>query len=138
MAGARSPAAEARFVRRLAIRWKDIEWVPTGKNIALIGSLDCFFTGPGDNVFDLSINGAYRFQSRVTMVQPYAGAGLGITHHPVTYKPTTLGSNLIAGSRFRTRGHVEPFVELRLRIAIGYSHFSPTASPIIVTGGLLF
>jgi len=114
------------------------EWVPTVKHIDLIGSFDCFFRALRDNALDLSVAAAYRFQRPGTKVDPYAGAGLGIVHYPVTYKPTTLHLDVIGGTRFQPQGRIEPFVELRLALSLGYSRFYPHASPITVTGGFLF
>jgi hypothetical protein len=137
--------AQARFGGQLDFSNDDYsfgsgvrEWVPTVKHIDLIGSFDCFFRALRDNALDLSVAAAYRFQRPGTKLEPYAGAGLGVVHYPVTYKPTTLHLDLIGGTRFPQRGRIEPFAELRLELGLGYSRFYPHASPITVTAGVLF
>ncbi len=114
------------------------EWIPTVARLDLIGSAGCFFRALRDNALDVNLDAAYRFSSSPASLLPYAGVGLGLTHHPVTYKPTTPTVNLIAGTRFRQRSKGELFLELRLKIAVGYNHFAPDAAPVAVIGGFLF
>jgi hypothetical protein len=144
--GAATPAkAQGRFGSQLSFSNDDYsfgigvrEWVPVLKNIELIGSFDCFFRALRDNALDLSVAAAYRPQRPGTKLQPYVGTGLDVVHYPVTYKPATLHLELIGGTRFQPRGGTEPFVELRLKLGLGYSRFSPSASPLTVAGGFLF
>ncbi len=114
------------------------EWIPTVARLDLIGSAGCYFRALRENALDVNLDAAYRLSPRGAPLQPYAGVGFGLTHYPVTYKPTTSAVNLVAGTRFRQRTKGELFLELRLKLAVGYSHFAPGAAPLTVLGGLLF
>jgi opacity protein-like surface antigen len=107
-------------------------------NFSLIGSFDYFFPGSDLTWWEINTNGVYRFSIPDSPgFEPYAGAGLNITHVSIDLPEvaegnssnTDIGLNLLGGILWEV-GNVRPFGELRVEIDGG--------EQVVLTGGVLF
>jgi hypothetical protein len=113
-------------------------WVPSAKNISVVGSFDFFFPGTNQSYWELNANGLYRLQiADMPSVAPYVGAGLDIDHYSISSCPATIscsstnvGLNLLAGTWFKSMGTIVPFVEAKVELRSG--------TQFIISGGVLF
>ena len=105
---------------------------------AQVGFVYFFPSAPaGADLTYWEINGnvAYRIPNPRSSLKPYVGGGLNIAHASassagVSASDTKLGLNLLAGTTFRVRGTIIPFVEGRGTISGG--------EQFVFTGGVRF
>lgn len=91
-----------------------------------------FYFFDGGNAFDLSGDALFAFGVHSDVVEPYAGAGLGIFHVSADGggSATRVGLNLLGGAKFLPLQTIQPFVEMRFTVG--------DFNPILLTGGVLF
>lgn len=91
-----------------------------------------FYFFDGGNAFDLSGDALFAFGVRSDVVEPYAGAGIGIFHVSADAggSATRVGLNLLGGAKFLPLQTIQPFVEMRFTVG--------DFDPILLTGGVLF
>lgn len=96
---------------------------------------DYYFVGSGVTFMQISANALYDFDISNSQIEPYAGAGLGISRTSVdlgtfgSSSSTNVGLNLIGGAAF-TAGNLKPFAQAQLTLG--------DANLFTLAGGLLF
>jgi hypothetical protein len=110
------------------------------RGLDLVASFDYFFPdeGAGADVeyWELNGNVTYLIPNVKGSLAPYVGSGLNIAHGSVdasgvgSQSDTEAGLNLLGGTRFRTKGRLTPFAELRFELGGG--------ERVVLTGGILF
>ncbi len=91
-----------------------------------------FYFFDGGNAFDISGDALFAFGVHSDVVEPYAGAGIGIFHVSADLggSATRVGLNLLGGAKFLPLQTIQPFVEMRFTVG--------DFDPILLTGGVLF
>lgn len=111
------------------------------ENLIGIGSFDLFFpdapSGVDHSYWELNANAAYPIPIEgLKNISLYAGGGLNISHCSFSIPgfgdeaDTDLGLNLLAGSLFKLKGKLTPFVEIRLELGGG--------EQFVLSGGVYF
>jgi outer membrane immunogenic protein len=105
-----------------------------------IVSFDYYFpshpSGTSAHFWEINGNLAYRFRMpRSSTLLPYAGGGLNIAHSSASAGTLSASStdpdlNILAGTTFRVRGELTPFLEIRGVVG--------NANQVVFTGGVRF